>query len=147
MLKYIYTTIICLFAVQGVFAQKIERSIVYFEFNQAYISSDYQSVLDSISRKMLYSPNDTLFLIGHTDNVGSEKFNQRLSAARVASVSRYLEQRGINPERINIKYYGEEHPIAQNDEPQGRQLNRRVDVLVRSPRFICKYELANNNNK
>jgi outer membrane protein OmpA-like peptidoglycan-associated protein len=143
MSKYIFTLILIVFSVRGVFAQKIERKIVYFDFNKTSVIDAYQATLDSISRKMLSSPNDTLYLIGHTDNIGSENYNRQLSQARVEAVTRYLVSKGINAERINVKYYGKDYPVASNEDEVGRQLNRRVDILIKSPRFVCKYELAN----
>ena len=67
---------------------------------------------------------------GHTDSTGSAAYNQTLSERRAQSVSAYLVSRGVRVQRLIVTGDGENHPIASNDTPQGRQANRRVEVTI-----------------
>jgi OOP family OmpA-OmpF porin len=73
---------------------------------------------------------------GHTDSIGSEGYNQRLSERRAAAVQQYLEAQGIAPERLETVGKGESEPVAPNtqdgrDNPEGRAMNRRAELKVR----------------
>jgi len=73
--------------------------------------------------------NKTLINIyGHTDNVGSNEYNQGLSERRAQSVAQYLISHQVLPDRIAAVGFGETRPIASNDTPEGRQQNRRVEL-------------------
>lgn len=65
---------------------------------------------------------------GHTDSVGPEEFNQRLSVQRAETVKAFLAERGVAPERISVVGYGESLPRDSNDTIEGRRLNRRVEI-------------------
>ena len=75
-------------------------------------------------------------IAGHTDNIGSEESNMKLSQARAEAVRNYLISKGIKPERITAKGYGDTQPIAYNtnpdgsDNPAGRQQNRRTEARI-----------------
>jgi len=71
-----------------------------------------------------------LTIKGHTDNVGSEEQNLKLSQSRAEAVKTYLTDRGINSGRIKVLYYGEEQPVASNETEEGREKNRRVELVV-----------------
>jgi outer membrane protein OmpA-like peptidoglycan-associated protein len=72
---------------------------------------------------------------GHTDNVGSEQYNARLSLRRAISVGAHIvNHEGIDPARIFVKGFGQEQPIADNDSAEGRAANRRVEILVLVPK-------------
>jgi outer membrane protein OmpA-like peptidoglycan-associated protein len=77
--------------------------------------------------------------IGHTDNKGSEAYNMMLSKKRSANVVQYITRKGIDGKRIQSLGKGESQPVARNsnpdgsDSPEGRQLNRRVEILVVKP--------------
>ena len=70
-------------------------------------------------------------VIGHTDSVGSEESNQRLSERRALAVGNYLAAQGVAPGRIIARGFGETRPIASNATPQGRAQNRRVEIRIR----------------
>jgi outer membrane protein OmpA-like peptidoglycan-associated protein len=72
----------------------------------------------------------TVHIEGHTDSVGSEEFNRRLSERRAKSVRSYLVNRGIDANRITTAGLGMSSPVASNDTPTGRQQNRRVEVII-----------------
>lgn len=67
-------------------------------------------------------------LIGHTDNVGSDEYNLQLSRKRAEAVAAYLVSKGISADRLSVKGFGSENPIADNDTEEGRSKNRRVDI-------------------
>ena len=69
-------------------------------------------------------------IIGHTDNVGSDAANQRLSEGRAAAVRADLIERGIAPERLQAEGRGESQPVDTNDTEEGRQNNRRVEIEI-----------------
>ena len=67
---------------------------------------------------------------GHTDNVGGDEFNLKLSQDRADSVQEYLIGKGIEPDRVKSIGYGETVPVAKNDTPEGQRLNRRVEFKI-----------------
>lgn len=75
----------------------------------------------------------SVLIEGHTDNVGSDEYNQALSEQRADAVQSYLVDQGISPNRITTSGLGESRPIASNDSPTGRQQNRRVEVIISTP--------------
>ena len=75
-------------------------------------------------------PDLRIELSGHTDSVGSDAANQKLSEARAESVRAYLIQKGISIDKIEAVGYGESSPVASNDTDEGRQLNRRVEFKI-----------------
>lgn len=100
-----------------------------FDFGKASIRiRSYQS-LDRVA-DLLVQKNFTLKLAGHTDNVGSEAANLKLSKERAESVKAYLVSKGVNPSRVEATGYGETQPIATNKTNAGRQQNRRVEFTL-----------------
>jgi OOP family OmpA-OmpF porin len=100
-----------------------------FEFNRAIIKPASFASLDELS-EVLNKINWNLILSGHTDNVGSEDFNLKLSTKRAEAVKNYLINKGIAAERITAKGFGESMPIAPNDTEQNRAINRRVEFFI-----------------
>lgn len=100
-----------------------------FEFNKAIIKPASFASLDELS-EVLNKVNWNLILSGHTDNVGSENFNLKLSSKRAEAVKNYLINKGIAAERITAKGFGETMPIAPNDTEQNRAINRRVEFFI-----------------
>jgi outer membrane protein OmpA-like peptidoglycan-associated protein len=79
------------------------------------------------------NPNMRIEIDGHTDFIGSEQYNNQLSVQRASAVVSFLINRGISPTRVETKGYGKSRPIASNDdEVDGRALNRRVEFLILS---------------
>lgn len=76
-----------------------------------------------------YEDTNILFA-GHTDNTGSEEYNQQLSEKRAKSVAEYTSFLGVDSERMTIIGYGESQPVATNQTPEGRQQNRRVEIAI-----------------
>ena len=100
-----------------------------FDFGKATIRSKSYESLDKVA-ELLAKKNITLKLAGHTDNVGSESANLKLSKDRAESVKAYLVSKGANPSRIEATGYGETQPIASNKTEVGRQQNRRVEFTI-----------------
>lgn len=105
-------------------------SEVSFDFNSAAIKPAFHRTLDKVADILNRYDRTTIRVIGHTDNIGSNAYNQRLSEERARSVAWYLQDRGLDPGRVRIEGRGESQPRATNDTEAGRQLNRRVEMLI-----------------
>jgi OmpA-OmpF porin, OOP family len=109
-------------------------SPIYFEFNSASLADSFHTQLDSLSALLHADPQLVLELSGYTDNLGSVKYNLKLSAQRVMSCVKYLLKHGVNKKQLIIHWYGKCCPVAAEklssgkDDPSGRQKNRRVEL-------------------
>ena len=105
--------------------------VVRFDHDKSEIKEQYRPVLDEVARVLMEkTPDVVVALAGHTDNTGTEIYNDGLSVRRAKAVASYLTaERGIPPNRLIIKGYGEGAPIATNDTTEGRAKNRRVEIL------------------
>ena len=101
-----------------------------FESGNAVIKAESYVALNELAVLLKKKTEWKLKLTGHTDNVGAAQNNLQLSKDRAESVKTYLEAQEINTSRINVEYYGETKPVADNDTPEGRQQNRRVEMEV-----------------
>jgi outer membrane protein OmpA-like peptidoglycan-associated protein len=103
---------------------------ILFDFDRADLRPEARANLAELARNLQqYSRTDVLIL-GHTDSVGSAEYNQGLSERRAQSAANYLMGQGIASQRISTRGMGEHDPIATNATPEGRQLNRRVEVVI-----------------
>lgn len=103
---------------------------VLFEFNEATLKPGSQREISRLAAALKEHPNRDLIVEGHTDSVGSDTYNQRLSWQRAEAVKQALVRGGIDPSRITARGYGEAYPVASNETVAGRQQNRRVEVVV-----------------
>lgn len=103
---------------------------LYFATNASTILSKSEEGLQDLYKMLSESPEVRILITGHTDDVGSERFNLILSEKRAKSVKDALVQRGIEAERIEIVGKGESEPVAPNDTEEGRAENRRVEFEV-----------------
>jgi outer membrane protein OmpA-like peptidoglycan-associated protein len=103
---------------------------VTFKSDSSDLRPDFFDVLNSVSLVLKEYDKTLLEVAGHTDNTGSEAYNQTLSEKRAATVAQYLTSKGIRNDRIITVGAGETHPIASNDTPDGRQANRRVELSL-----------------
>jgi len=105
---------------------------VKFGFDTSDLSPEAMAALDEFAAKIKQDNKNVYVEIqGHTDNVGSEKYNEELGLLRAESVRRYLNQKQSFPlHRINVISYGETSPIADNKTREGRSQNRRVALVV-----------------
>jgi OOP family OmpA-OmpF porin len=105
---------------------------VTFEFNKDRLRPDSKTVLDTVVEIMKRYPDMKVEVAGHTDNIGSDSYNQKLSEKRANAVRQYLMQAGINGDNMTAAGYGEKEPIATNDTDEGRELNRRVELRIKN---------------
>jgi len=112
-------------------AVQLTNDILY-DFNSAVLRTESQQTLRDLAANFQRYPDETVSVEGHTDNVGSPEYNQGLSERRAYSVRDYLASQGVAPSRISAIGYGEARPKASNDTPEGRQLNRRVEIHIRA---------------
>ena len=104
---------------------------IYFETGRATIQARSHSLLDEIAEVLKANPNVKRVRIeGHTDNVGNEMTNLRLSQARADSVRKYLVGAGIAAGRLESRGFGESYPLTSNDTQDGRAQNRRVEFII-----------------
>ncbi len=104
---------------------------IFFNTASAELLPASNTELDKLLRLMKANPSIRIEVAGHTDNVGADADNQRLSEQRAAAVARFLTGYGIDAARVTSVGYGESRPVATNDSEEGRALNRRTEVLVR----------------
>ncbi|OJJ21012.1 hypothetical protein BKI52_10585 [marine bacterium AO1-C] len=103
---------------------------IFFEFAKARLLPESFSELDKLVTLLKKYPQIKIRIMGHTDNVGTQERNQRLSEQRARSVVNYLRKNGIKVKRLEFKGYGEVHPIDSNQTKVGRQKNRRVEFVI-----------------
>ena len=103
---------------------------VTFATGSSNISADFYDVLNSVVLVLNEFEKTYIDITGHTDNTGSAQLNQSLSEARANSVSRYFTSQGVLSQRIVTRGMSFNQPMASNDTPEGRALNRRVEILL-----------------
>jgi outer membrane protein OmpA-like peptidoglycan-associated protein len=110
---------------------KIEiKQTIYFDFNRAKIKPVSFPLLNEVAQALKDNPTIKVRIEGHTDSRGRDSFNLKLSDWRSKSVREYLIKRGISPDRMTAKGYGETVPIADNRSEAGRAENRRVEFVI-----------------
>jgi outer membrane protein OmpA-like peptidoglycan-associated protein len=106
---------------------------VLFESGKAQLKSGATGNLNTLVMFLNNYPNRTVLIEGYTDSVGSDDYNQGLSSRRAESVQAYLVGQGIDRGRLSASGLGESAPVADNESAMGRQLNRRVEVIISNP--------------
>jgi outer membrane protein OmpA-like peptidoglycan-associated protein len=101
-----------------------------FAFDSDRIQGEAQRNLDNLAESIREYPNTELLIVGHTDAVGTETYNQSLSERRARSAANYLVGRGVNRDRIRTQGLGETEPVQDNTTEAGRAENRRVEVAI-----------------
>ena len=101
-----------------------------FDTNSSDIKPAFHSTMDKVGEVLVRYGKTTLTIAGHTDNVGSAPYNQKLSERRALSVARYLEARKVSALRLSTVGKGESVPVESNASEAGRQANRRVEIYV-----------------
>lgn len=110
--------------------QVVRLQNIFFDYDKATLRPASFPELNRVVEFLTNNPNMTIEVAGHTDNVGADEYNLRLSDDRANSVRTYLISKGIVQSRIKAKGYGETKPIADNETDEGRQLNRRVEFTI-----------------
>ncbi len=110
----------------------VNLSDVLFDFNQASLKPGAREKLSKLAGILLAYPGSYHIEVeGHTDAIGSQDYNQKLSEDRAQSVAGYLLRAGITSERVvAVRGFGKQKPVATNDTPEGRQMNRRVEIVI-----------------
>ena len=103
---------------------------ITFDFDSYAVKPQFQATLNEVAQTLANYPSTIIDVLGHTDSVGSDAYNQRLSEHRAQAVANYLISRGVQPARIATRGYGETMPIADNNTEMGRAANRRVEIKV-----------------
>jgi len=105
-------------------------SQLLFDFGKATLHEDNKDDLAKFAATLKEYPDTELLIVGHTDNVGSNSFNQTLSKKRAAAVSNHLAALGVSNSRLATQGKGESQPIASNDTDDSRSQNRRVEIAI-----------------
>ncbi len=103
---------------------------VYFDTDESILTEKSQHILNGVVDTLLKHPELTVNVFGHTDDRSSHDYNQKLSVLRAESVRDYLVDSGIASERLFIKGFGYDQPVADNSTPEGRATNRRVELHI-----------------
>lgn len=101
---------------------------VYFDSGKSTLRRESFTELDELVSYMKWKENEKIEIGGHTDNVGTDADNLKLSQQRAEAIRQYLIKKGIHPTRVIAKGYGASEPIADNSTDEGRQKNRRTEV-------------------
>jgi len=108
----------------------VNISDVLFDFNQYTLKPGAREKLAKVAGILLAYPGLKIQVEGHTDSVGSDEYNQKLSENRAGSVRDYLTGQGVPGNFVSAVGFGKTSPVASNDTNEGRQRNRRVELVV-----------------
>ena len=112
-------------------AQKVTYAAdAFFDFDKSVLKPEGRAKLDDLVGKIQGINLEVIIAVGHTDSIGSDAYNQRLSVRRAEAVKAYLVSKGIERNRIYTEGKGKKQPIASNATAEGRAKNRRVEVEV-----------------
>ncbi len=103
---------------------------ILFDFNSYALRNESKDNLSGLASTLKKYDDTDILIEGHTDNVGTEEYNQQLSVERASSVVDYLKQQEVGQNRFIVEGYGESQPVATNDTEAGRQQNRRVEIAI-----------------
>ena len=112
-------------------AEKITLAVdVFFDFDKSIIKPEGKAKLDDLSSKIRGINLEVVIAVGHTDWVGTDEYNQRLSVRRSEAVKAYLVSKGSEANRVYTEGKGEKQPVASNKTKEGRAKNRRAEIEV-----------------
>jgi outer membrane protein OmpA-like peptidoglycan-associated protein len=101
-----------------------------YDFDSDAVKADAAQNLKNLAASLQKYPNTDLLIVGHTDAVGADDYNQSLSQRRASAAANYLASQGVTSARLRSLGRGETEPLATNDTEAGRQLNRRVEIAI-----------------
>jgi OOP family OmpA-OmpF porin len=102
----------------------------FFDFNKSVLKPEGKAKLDDLAGKVKGINLEVIIAVGHTDSVGSDAYNQKLSVKRAEAVKAYLVSKGIEKNRVYTEGKGEKQPVADNKTKEGQAKNRRVEIEV-----------------
>ncbi|MEW6445817.1 MAG: OmpA family protein [Pseudomonadota bacterium] len=102
----------------------------YFDFDKSNLKAEGKKAMDTLVADMKIEQVDEIRVVGHTDSIGTDAYNQKLSERRAKTVSDYLVSKGVPAAKIKASGMGETKPVADNKTKAGRAKNRRVEVTV-----------------
>lgn len=102
----------------------------FFDFDKAVLKADGKAKLDDLASKLGSLNLEVIIAVGHTDSIGSDAYNQKLSIRRAEAVKSYLVGKGVDAKRVYTEGKGEKQPVATNKTAAGRAQNRRVEIEV-----------------
>ena len=102
----------------------------FFDFDKSVLKPEGKAKLDDLASKVKDINLEVIIAVGHTDSVGSDAYNQKLSVRRSEAVKAYLVSKGIEKNRVYTEGKGEKQPVADNKTKEGRAKNRRVEIEV-----------------
>ncbi|MEN5157108.1 outer membrane protein OmpA [Achromobacter spanius] len=111
-------------------AKVVFNADTFFDFDKSTLKPEGRQLLQQVAQQASTIDLETIIAVGHTDSIGTEQYNQKLSERRAASVKAYLVSLGIDPNRIYTEGKGELQPIASNKTKEGRAQNRRVEIEI-----------------
>jgi OOP family OmpA-OmpF porin len=102
----------------------------FFDFDKAVLKPAGKASLDDLVSKLKDINLEVIIAVGHTDSVGTDEYNQKLSVRRAEAVKAYLQSKGVESNRVYTEGKGEKQPVADNKTAAGRAKNRRVEIEV-----------------
>ncbi|GJI95774.1 membrane protein [Duganella caerulea] len=112
-------------------AQKVSFAAdAFFDFDKAVLKPEGKAKLDDVTSKLGSINLEVIIAVGHTDSVGSDEYNQKLSVRRAEAVKAYIISKGVEANRVYTEGKGEKQPVADNKTAEGRAKNRRVEIEV-----------------
>jgi outer membrane protein OmpA-like peptidoglycan-associated protein len=111
--------------------KKLElKKKINFGTGNATITRSSYGTLDDVAKTLAANPGAKIRIEGHTDDVGAEAANQKLSQRRAEAVKTYLSKKGVDPARMEAKGFGESNPVDPGKTAKAREANRRVDIYT-----------------
>jgi OOP family OmpA-OmpF porin len=101
-----------------------------FDFDKSVVKADGKAALDGLVNNLQGMNTEAIVTVGHTDSIGTDAYNQKLSLRRAEAVKAYLVSKGVEASRVFVEGKGESQPVADNKTAEGRAKNRRVTVEV-----------------
>jgi outer membrane protein OmpA-like peptidoglycan-associated protein len=110
-----------------------EKGKVLFDFNKAELKPEAMRQLEVVVQALREQPTLQTHITGHTDGIGSDAYNMKLSQRRAESVANYLVKNGVSRQNVRADFRGKREPVASNATDQGRAQNRRVEIVLSPP--------------
>jgi len=110
-------------------AVSVQPHVILFDFDKSKIKPVYMGTIDEIVAQWHKNTNRHINVLGHTDSIGSNGYNDKLSAKRANNVRKAIISKGVDKDHVSVSYYGENKPVASNADSLGREKNRRVEVI------------------